>query len=43
MMALAFGSMALIPDVAHLVGLLLIICGISYFFTEFGPEELSAA
>ena len=39
MMAVAFGLIALIPDIENIVGLFLIIYGISYFFTEFGPNS----
>jgi MFS transporter, PHS family, inorganic phosphate transporter len=38
MMALSFGAMALIPGIERLVVPFLIIYGISYFFTEFGPN-----
>jgi MFS family permease len=37
-MGLAFAAMALIPGIEHLVIPFLIIYGISYFFTEFGPN-----
>jgi MFS family permease len=37
-MAVAFGCLALIPGIQHLVIPFLIIYGISYFFTEFGPN-----
>ncbi|RBP17657.1 sugar phosphate permease [Roseiarcus fermentans] len=39
MMAITFGAIALIPDVEHLVLPFLIIYGVSYFFTEFGPNS----
>ena len=39
MMAIAFGLMAVIPGVEKVVGLFLIIYGVSYFFTEFGPNS----
>jgi MFS family permease len=39
MMGTAFGLMAIIPDVEHLVSLFLVIYGVSYFFTEFGPNS----
>jgi MFS transporter, PHS family, inorganic phosphate transporter len=39
MMAIAFGVMALVPDIEKIVVLFLIIYGISYFFTEFGPNS----
>ncbi|MBV8538086.1 MAG: MFS transporter [Alphaproteobacteria bacterium] len=39
MMALTFAGMALIPDVTKLVLPFLIVYGISYFFTEFGPNS----
>ncbi len=38
MMALTFAAMALIPGIEKLVVPFLIIYGISYFFTEFGPN-----
>jgi len=38
-MAVSFGVMALIPGIEHLVLPFLIIYGISYFFTEFGPNS----
>ena len=38
MMAITFAAMALIPDVDKLVVPFLIVYGISYFFTEFGPN-----
>jgi MFS family permease len=37
-MGAAFAAMALIPGIQHLVLPFLIIYGISYFFTEFGPN-----
>ena len=37
-MAATFSAMALIPNIQHLVAPFLIIYGISYFFTEFGPN-----
>jgi MFS family permease len=39
MMAITFAAIALIPDVEHLVVPFLIIYGVSYFFTEFGPNS----
>jgi len=39
MMAIAFGIMAIVPDVEKVVVLFLIIYGVSYFFTEFGPNS----
>ncbi len=38
MMAASFGLMAFIPGIDRLVVPFLIIYGISYFFTEFGPN-----
>jgi PHS family inorganic phosphate transporter-like MFS transporter len=38
MMALSFAAMALIPGIEKLVYPFLIVYGISYFFTEFGPN-----
>ena len=38
MMALSFAAMALIPGIEKLVVPFLLIYGISYFFTEFGPN-----
>jgi MFS transporter, PHS family, inorganic phosphate transporter len=38
MMAISFAALALIPGVEHLVLPFLIIYGLSYFFTEFGPN-----
>ena len=38
MMAVCFALMALVPGIEHLVLPFLIIYGISYFFTEFGPN-----
>src|SRR5262249_42672191 len=38
MMALPFAGMALIPGIEQLVVPFVIIYGISYFFTEFGPN-----
>ncbi len=39
MMALAFGVMAIVPDIEKIVVLFLVIYGVSYFFTEFGPNS----
>jgi MFS transporter, PHS family, inorganic phosphate transporter len=39
MMAITFGAIALIPDVEHLVVPFVIVYGVSYFFTEFGPNS----
>lgn len=39
MMAATFAAIALIPDVEKLVLPFLIVYGISYFFTEFGPNS----
>jgi len=38
MMAVTFGLLALIPDVEKLTYAFLLIYGLSYFFTEFGPN-----
>jgi MFS transporter, PHS family, inorganic phosphate transporter len=38
LMAVSFAAIALIPEVEKLVVPFLIIYGISYFFTEFGPN-----
>jgi PHS family inorganic phosphate transporter-like MFS transporter len=38
MMAITFGLLAVIPDIEKLVYPFLIIYGLSYFFTEFGPN-----
>ncbi len=38
MMAITFAMIALIPDVTKLVIPFLLVYGISYFFTEFGPN-----
>jgi MFS family permease len=38
MMALTFGAIALFPTVRNVVGLFAVMFGISYFFTEFGPN-----
>jgi MFS transporter, PHS family, inorganic phosphate transporter len=38
MMALSFAAMALIPGIEKLIYPFLIVYGISYFFTEFGPN-----
>ena len=38
MMAITFAAIALIPDVDKLLLPFLIVYGISYFFTEFGPN-----
>jgi MFS family permease len=37
-MALTFGLLALVPNIQHMVYPFLIIYGLSYFFTEFGPN-----
>lgn len=37
-MGAAFAAMALIPNIQHVVTPFLIIYGVSYFFTEFGPN-----
>jgi nitrate/nitrite transporter NarK len=37
-MALTFAAMALVPGIEKLVVPFLIIYGVSYFFTEFGPN-----
>jgi MFS family permease len=39
MMAISFGVMAIVPDIEKLVLLFLLVYGISYFFTEFGPNS----
>lgn len=38
-MAVAFAAMALIPNLEHLIMPFLFIYGVSYFFTEFGPNS----
>ncbi|WP_428487647.1 MFS transporter [Rhodopila sp.] len=38
MMAISFGAIALIPGIEKLILPFLLIYGISYFFTEFGPN-----
>jgi MFS family permease len=38
MMGISFLAMALIPGIEHLIYPFLIIYGLSYFFTEFGPN-----
>jgi len=39
MMAVAFAVIALVPDVTRFVVPFIIIYGVSYFFTEFGPNS----
>jgi MFS transporter, PHS family, inorganic phosphate transporter len=39
MMAIAFGIMSIVPDIEKVVVLFLIVYGVSYFFTEFGPNS----
>ncbi len=39
MMAITFAAIALIPGIEHLVVPFLIVYGVSYFFTEFGPNS----
>jgi MFS family permease len=39
MMAISFGVMAIVPDIEKLVVLFLVVYGVSYFFTEFGPNS----
>jgi PHS family inorganic phosphate transporter-like MFS transporter len=39
MMAVAFAAIAFLPDVTKLVIPFIIIYGVSYFFTEFGPNS----
>lgn len=39
MMAAAFGVMAIVPNIEKLVVLFVVVYGISYFFTEFGPNS----
>ncbi|HEY2617016.1 MAG TPA: MFS transporter [Acetobacteraceae bacterium] len=39
MMAISFGIMAIVPDIEKLVVLFLLVYGVSYFFTEFGPNS----
>jgi MFS family permease len=39
MMALTFGALALIPGIEKMVLPFLLIYGLSYFFTEFGPNS----
>jgi PHS family inorganic phosphate transporter-like MFS transporter len=38
-MALAYGLMAVIPDLTHMTVPFLIVFAVSYFFTEFGPNS----
>ena len=38
MMAIAFAIIALVPNIEQLVVLFLVVYGVSYFFTEFGPN-----
>jgi MFS transporter, PHS family, inorganic phosphate transporter len=38
MMAITFGLLAVIPNIQHMVYPFLIIYGLSFFFTEFGPN-----
>ncbi|MBE7217500.1 MAG: MFS transporter [Caulobacteraceae bacterium] len=38
MMAVSFGAMALVPGIEKLIFPFLIVYGLSYFFTEFGPN-----
>ena len=38
MMALTFGAIALFPAVRSVIALFAVVFGISYFFTEFGPN-----
>ena len=38
MMAVSFGAIALIPGIEKLIYPFLIVYGVSYFFTEFGPN-----
>jgi MFS family permease len=39
MMAIAFGIMSIVPNIEKVVVLFLIVYGVSYFFTEFGPNS----
>jgi PHS family inorganic phosphate transporter-like MFS transporter len=39
MMALTFGAIAVVPDIDRLLIPFLLVYGISYFFTEFGPNS----
>ena len=39
MMALTFGLLAVIPNIQKLVWPFIVIYGLSYFFTEFGPDN----
>jgi MFS transporter, PHS family, inorganic phosphate transporter len=39
MMAAAFGVMAIVPDIEKLAVLFVVVYGVSYFFTEFGPNS----
>ncbi len=39
MMAAAFGVMAIVPNIEKLVVLFVVVYGVSYFFTEFGPNS----
>nr|BBH94374.1 MFS transporter [Thermogemmatispora argillosa] len=38
MMALAYGLLAIFPSLTQLTGPFLLVYGVSYFFTEFGPN-----
>jgi nitrate/nitrite transporter NarK len=38
-MAVSFAAMALIPGIEHMVAPFVVIYGISFFFTEFGPNS----
>ncbi len=39
MMAAAFGIMAIVPDIEKFVVFFVVVYGVSYFFTEFGPNS----
>jgi PHS family inorganic phosphate transporter-like MFS transporter len=39
MMAAAFGVMAIVPNIEKFVVLFVVVYGVSYFFTEFGPNS----
>ncbi len=39
MMAITFGIMGIVPNIEKIVVLFLIVYGVSYFFTEFGPNS----
>lgn len=39
LMAVSFAAMALIPGIQHMVAPFVVVYGISFFFTEFGPNS----